>query len=190
MHSGISEVESLQKKSPKKISDQDLLYNEKLRYWERALFEVFFEIFLIPKADIENITGMVTEIELNRIKFFNQSIQEVCEALKSAPDSFEIIYKLSFYAGINLTSVFFPSDTVAICKKGNKIMLKFSLIKIEGLTTKKKPTSVVVDFNKGQESVYLIRYFSPVKILGIIKNQSQDSQPCLTTRPKSQWGMN
>jgi hypothetical protein len=133
---------------------------------------------------------MVTEIELNRMKFFNQSIQELGEALQSAPDSFEIIFKLSFYAGINLTSIFFPSDTVAICKKGNKLLFKFSLIKIEGLTPKRKPTSLVVDFNKGQESVYLIRYYPPVKILGIIKNQSQDSQQCLTTRPKWQWPMN
>jgi hypothetical protein len=107
---------------------------------------------------------MVTEIELNRMKFFNQSIQELGEALQSAPDSFEIIFKLSFYAGINLTSIFFPSDTVAICKKGNKLLLKFSLIKIEGLSTIRKPTSIVVDFNKGQESVYLIRYLSiPLK---------------------------
>jgi hypothetical protein len=41
LHNTISKVESLEEKTEKKISGQDLLYIEKLRYWERALFEVF-----------------------------------------------------------------------------------------------------------------------------------------------------
>lgn len=52
----------------------------------------------------------------------------------------------------------FPSDKITIAKKDSILVIKFSLIKIKGLFTKKRPTSVIINCEKGKESAYIVRH--------------------------------
>lgn len=83
---------------------------------------------------------MLEEVENSRIKLFNKSIKELAETLKHTPENFQIKFRIGISTLGSFLKRLFPGDVIKFIKKGNKILLEFSIIGVKSAIPKKRKT--------------------------------------------------
>lgn len=96
---------------------------------------------------------MIVEVENSRIELFQKSIIELAEALKHTPENFELKMKFGIITFGSQFKKILPNDTIKFIKKGNKIILEFSLIGFNGKLPKKRKTHLQINCAPGEESM-------------------------------------
>ena len=125
-------------------NEKETIIEKNLRKWEKIL----------NRADIFVIKQMLEEVELNRIALFNKSIKELHQALKSTPYSFYLKFNIGIGNYGPLIKKFLPNDSIIIIKKGDFLVIEFSIIELKGILPKKRKTNLLINCKPGSESIY------------------------------------
>ena len=125
-------------------SEKERFFQKNMRKWEKIL----------NSADISVIKQMLMEVELNRIALFNKCIKELHQALKNTPDNFYLEFSIGIGNYGVLVKNLLPNDIIKLTKKGNKLVIEFSMVEVSGLFPKKRKTNLLINCEPGNESMY------------------------------------